>query len=69
VIFEQEKSLDEKYNIHAALVIAQNMYPKDPLDFGGDVFSDILSENVALMPLNSKSISRIPNMFFKRLHD
>jgi hypothetical protein len=45
------------------------MYPKDPSDFPGDVFSDILSDGVALMPLNSKSIARIPNMFFKRLHD
>jgi len=43
------------------------LYPKDPSDFGGEVFSDILSDGV--MPLNSKQAPKMPNMFFKRLHD
>jgi len=51
VISEQERNLDEKYNIHAALVVAQNMYPKDISGFDGEVISEILSDGV--MPLNS----------------
>ena len=45
------------------------MYPKDPSNFSGDVFSEILSERPAILPLNLNQNTKMPNMFYKKLHD